>query len=77
MTFDKVKEIIVDTICCNEEDVVLTVDIKEDLGADSLDAVEVNMALEEAFKISIPEEALVNFVTVQDIVDFIDNNKVA
>ncbi len=77
MTFDKVKEIIVDTICCNEEDVVLTADIKEDLGADSLDAVELNMALEEAFKISIPEEALVNFVTVQDIVDFIDNNKVA
>ena len=77
MTFDKVKEIIVDTICCNEEDVVLTADTKEDLGADSLDAVELNMALEEAFKISIPEEALVNFVTVQDIVDFIDNNKVA
>ena len=74
MTFDKVKEIIVDTICCNEEEVVLTADIKEDLGADSLDAVELNMALEEAFKISIPEEDLVNFITVEDIVDYIDKN---
>ena len=77
MTFDKVKEIIVDTICCNEEEVVLTADIKEDLGADSLDAVELNMALEEAFKISIPEEDLVNFITVEDIVDYIDKNKAA
>lgn len=77
MTFDKVKEIIVDTICCNEEEVVLTADIKEDLGADSLDAVELNMALEEAFKISILEEDLVNFITVGDIVDYIDKNKAA
>lgn len=75
MTFDKVKEIIVDTICVNEDDVVLTAAIKDDLGADSLDAVELNMALEEAFGISIPEEALVNFVTVQDIVEFIDKAK--
>ncbi len=72
MTFEKVKEIIVDTLGCDEEAVVLTADIKEDLGADSLDAVELNMALEEEFGISIPDEALVNFVTVQDIVDYIN-----
>ena len=46
----------------------------DDLGADSLDAVEVNMAIEEAFDISIPDEALADFVTVGDIVTYIDNN---
>ena len=54
MTFEKVKEIIVDTLRCNEDAVVLTASLQEDLGADSLDAVELNMALEEAFSISIP-----------------------
>ena len=71
MTFEKVKEIIVDTLGCNEEAVVLTANLKEDLGADSLDAVELNMALEEEFGLTISDEALVNFVTVQDIVDYI------
>ncbi|MCI6811825.1 MAG: acyl carrier protein [Lachnospiraceae bacterium] len=71
MTFEKVKEIIVDTLGCDEEAVVLTANLKDDLGADSLDAVELNMALEEEFGLTISDEALVNFVTVQDIVDYI------
>ena len=69
MTFDKVKEIIVDTLGCDEGSVVLEASLKDDLGADSLDAVELNMALEEEFGISIPDEALVNFVLVKDIVE--------
>lgn len=72
MTFDKVKEIIVDTLGCDEDAVVLTASLKDDLGADSLDAVELNMALEEEFGISIPDEELVNFVTVKNIVDYIN-----
>ncbi|MCI5584200.1 MAG: acyl carrier protein [Lachnospiraceae bacterium] len=75
MTFEKVKEIIVDTLGCDEEAVVLTADLKEDLGADSLDAVELNMALEEEFNLSISDEVLVNFVTVKDIVEYIDSQK--
>ncbi|MGN0308411.1 MAG: acyl carrier protein [Lachnospiraceae bacterium] len=75
MIFDKVKEIIVDTLGCDEEAVVLTASLKDDLGADSLDAVELNMALEEEFGLSIPDEALVNFVTVKDIVEYIEKNK--
>ena len=43
--------------------------------SDSLDAVELNMALEEAFAISIPDEDLATFKTVQDIVTYIENNK--
>ncbi len=75
MTFEKVKEIIVDTLGCDEGAVVLEADLKDDLGADSLDAVELNMALEEEFNLSIPDEALVNFVTVKDIVEYIDAQK--
>ena len=75
MTFEKVKEIIVDTLGCDEEAVVLTADLKEDLGADSLDAVELNMALEEEFNLSISDEVLANFVTVKDIVEYIDSQK--
>lgn len=73
MTFDKVKEIIVDTINCDEDSVVLDANLKEDLDADSLDAVELNMALEEAFDISISDEDLMKFVTVKDIVEYIDS----
>jgi len=75
MTFDKVKEIIVDTLSCDEDAVKLEATLNDDLGADSLDAVELNMALEEAFEISIPDEELANFKTVNDIVTYIDNNK--
>jgi len=75
MTFEKVKEIIVNTLSCDEEKVTLEASLTEDLGADSLDAVELNMSLEEAFEISIPDEELANFKTVQDIVTYIENNK--
>ena len=75
MTFDKVKEIIVDTLSCEEAKVTLEASLADDLGADSLDAVELNMALEEAFAISIPDEELANFKAVSDIVTYIENNK--
>lgn len=75
MTFDKVKEIIMETLSCGQEKITLEAKLMDDLGADSLDAVELNTALEEAFSITIPDEALAEFVTVQDIVDYIDNNK--
>ena len=74
MTFEKVKEIIVDTLNSEEAKVTLEASLTEDLG-DSLDAVELNMALEEAFAISIPDEDLATFKTVQDIVTYIENNK--
>lgn len=72
MTFDKVKEIIVETISLDEEKVVLEANLKEDLGIDSLDSMELSMALEEAFGLTIEEEALTTFVTVKSIVDYID-----
>lgn len=74
MTFDKVKEVIVDTLGCDEEAVVLEAALKEDLNADSLDAVELSMALEEAFGLTIGDEDLMAFVTVKDVVDYINKN---
>ena len=55
MTFEKVKEIIVDTLSCDEKDVTMQASLSDDLDADSLDAVELNMALEDAFGVSIPD----------------------
>lgn len=74
MIFEKVRDIIVETINCSEAIVTLEAKLKDDLDADSLDAVELNMALEEAFNISIADEDLASFVTVKDIVDYIDKN---
>lgn len=75
MTFEKVKEIIVDTLSCDENAVVLQSHLSDDLGADSLDAVELNMALEDAFGVSIPDEELAAMKTVADIVEYLDNNQ--
>ena len=53
---------------------VLGAALKEDLNADSLDAVELSMALEEAFGLTIGDEDLMAFVTVKDVVDYINKN---
>lgn len=74
MTFEKVKEIIVETLNCDEEKITMQASLMDDLGADSLDAVELNMALEEAFGLSIEDEALATFKTVEDIVKYIDEH---
>ena len=71
MTFEKVKEIIVDTLSCDENAVVLQSRLSDDLGADSLDAVELNMAFEDKFGVSIADEDLVNLKTVGDIFDYL------
>lgn len=75
MVFDKVKEIIVDSLNCDEEAVTLDADLKEDLEADSLDAVEVIMAIEEEYDVQIPDEVSAEMKTVRDIVTFVEENK--
>ena len=71
MEFEKVKEIIVDSLSCDEDAVTLEANLKEDLDADSLDAVELIMAVEEEFDIEIPDDKAAE---VQDIVDYIKEN---
>jgi len=74
--FDRVKKIIVEQLGVDEEDVVASASFVDDLGADSLDLVEMIMAFEEAFstptqKVEIPDEDAEKIVTVQDAVDYI------
>ena len=69
--FAKVQEVILDTLSCDKESVTMEASLADDLGADSLDAVELNMALEEAFGAEIPDADLEKMKTVKDIVDYI------
>jgi acyl carrier protein len=75
-TFEKIKAIVVEQLGVEEKDVVPTASFVEDLGADSLDLVELIMSLEEAFstpekKLEIPDEAAEKIVTIQDAMDYI------
>jgi acyl carrier protein len=69
--FDKVKDVIVDQLNVEEDDVTEDAAFVDDLGADSLDIVELVMALEEQFGISIPDEQAEKIKTVGDAVSFI------
>jgi acyl carrier protein len=72
--FDKVKAVIVDQLNVEEADVTEEASFIDDLGADSLDIVELVMALEEQFGISIPDEEAENIKTVGDAVAYIVEN---
>jgi acyl carrier protein len=76
IVFDKIKAIVVEQLGVEVKDVVPTASFVEDLGADSLDLVELIMSLEEAFstperKLEIPDEAAEKIITIQDAVDFL------
>jgi len=71
---DKVKSIIVEQLGVDEEEVTLDASFTEDLGADSLDIVELVMAFEEEFGIEIPDEEAEKIVNVREAVDYIQNN---
>jgi acyl carrier protein len=72
--FEKVKIVIVDQLGVEEDDVNEDAAFVDDLGADSLDIVELVMALEEEFGVSIPDEQAEKIKTVGDAVDFITEN---
>ncbi|MFW6139140.1 MAG: acyl carrier protein [Spirochaetota bacterium] len=74
-TFQKVKEIIVERLSADEKDVTEDASFVDDLGADSLDTVELVMALEEEFGLEIPDEEAEKIVTVGDAVKYIESHK--
>ncbi|NLM10934.1 MAG: acyl carrier protein [Clostridiaceae bacterium] len=71
VVFDKVKEIIVDQLGVEESEVTMEASFIDDLGADSLDIVELIMALEEEFDLEIPDKEAEKITTVGDAVEYI------
>lgn len=72
-TFDRIKKIITDHTDIEESKITLDSSFSDDLGADSLDIVEIIMALEEQFEIEITDEEANNLLSVKDAVDFVNN----
>jgi len=74
---EKVKSIVADQLSVDAEKVVPEASFADDLNADSLDSVELIMALEEAFEVEIPDEEAEKLKTVQDVLDFISSKAAA
>ncbi len=74
MVFEKVREILCDQLEIDPDEVTLDTDLIKDLGADSLDLVDVVMSLEDEFDKEIPDEDVENIKTVGDIVSYIENS---
>lgn len=75
MVFEKVKEIVVEQLGVEEDEVTMESSFIDDLGADSLDIVELIMALEEEFDMQIPDSEAEKISTVNDVVEYIKNNQ--
>ncbi|MDY3982889.1 MAG: acyl carrier protein [Veillonellaceae bacterium] len=76
-TFDKVKAIVVEQLGVDESQVTIDATYIDDLGADSLDIVELIMAFEEEFSVEIPDDVAEKIKTVKDTVEYIDSVKEA
>ncbi|MGN0613904.1 MAG: acyl carrier protein [Porcipelethomonas sp.] len=75
MVLEKVKNIVADQLDVEESAVTAEASITEDLGADSLDVVDLVMSIEEEFDIEIPDDAVENIKTVGDIVKYIESHQ--
>lgn len=69
--FEKIQEIIADKLSINEDEITLDSSFIDDLGADSLDIVELIMALEDELELEIPDEDVEGFKTVGDVVNYV------
>ena len=72
--FEKIREIIADKLSINEDEITMDSAFLEDLNEDSLDIVELIMALEDELDMEIPDEDAENFVTVGDVVRFVKSH---
>ena len=75
MIFDKVKAIIVEQLQVDEDEITMDTNLMKDLSADSLDAVEIIMAIEDEYGIEIPDEEAEKMQTVSDLVKYVEENK--
>ncbi|MBO5265947.1 MAG: acyl carrier protein [Ruminiclostridium sp.] len=74
MIFEKVKSIIVDQLDVDEDKVTMNANIQDDLGADSLDIVDLVMSFEDEFDMEIPDDQVENIKTVGDVVKYVEEN---
>ena len=75
MTFDTVRELVVEQLGVDADMVQMDTNLMKDLEADSLDAVEIILGVEEAYGLDIPDEDAEKFETVKDLVEYVDSHK--
>lgn len=75
MTFDTIRDIVVEQLGVDADMVQMDTSLMKDLEADSLDAVEIILGVEEAFGLDIPDEEAEKFETVKDLVEYVDSHK--
>ena len=74
MIFEKVQSLIVDQLDVDEDKVTMNANIQDDLGADSLDIVDLVMSFEDEFDMEIPDDQVENIKTVGDVVKYVEEN---
>ena len=74
MIFDEVREILAEQLDVDKDSIEMNSKLAEDLGADSLDAIDIVMTIEDEYAIEVPDENIENMKTVEDIVSFIESN---
>ena len=74
MVLDKMKDILVEQLECNPEDITMESLLVDDLGADSLDAIDIVMSVEDTFKVEVPDEIIEKIETVGNIVNYIEDH---
>lgn len=74
MIFEEIKDILAQQLDLDPETIELTSNLANDLGADSLDAIDIVMSLEDQYGIEVPDSVIENIKTVEDIVGFIESN---
>ncbi|MCD7872731.1 MAG: acyl carrier protein [Clostridiales bacterium] len=75
MIFEKVAEILSEQLGIDTDKISMDSLLEEDLDADSLDAIDIVMSIEDEFQIEVPDEAIANMKSVADIVNFVENNQ--
>lgn len=74
MIFDEVREILAEQLDVDKDSIEMNSKLAEDLGEDSLDAIDIVMTIEDQYAIEVPDENIENMKTVEDIVSFIESN---
>lgn len=74
-TFDKVKNIIIETLGCNDEAVTLEANLFDDLGADSIDIIEIAVVIEEEFDLEISNEEAERLTTINSVIQYVESHQ--